>query len=134
MSLGVLSLACFLAVATWQDVRFHYVERWVFLAFGLQMLVLAWPPSIAGALLGYGLLWCSGAPSGDRLGAMLAGLVLGPVTVAVAVIIGLTVCAIWWSRDSLQRSPADFAFFPFLSIGVGGTVLYRIVEIGLRYT
>lgn len=133
MSLALIPLAAFLAVATWQDVTEHVVERWTFVFAGLMLVAgfMAgfWPLHVGGALLGCALIWIAGAPTGDRLGAAVIGLVLGDGLVVLVVMAALACCFIWWVQWGSRRSPADFAFFPFLSIGVGGTVLYHAVDL-----
>jgi uncharacterized membrane protein len=87
-----------------------------------------WPLYLGGAFLGFGLIWIAGAPTGDRLGGAFIGLVLGDGLVVLVVMAALAVCFIWWVQWGSRRSPADFAFFPFLSIGVGGTVCYHLIR------
>lgn len=133
MSLGLIPLAAFLAVATWQDLSEHVVERWTYF-FAALMLVAGfmvgfWPLHVGGAILGYGLIWIAGAPSGDRLGAGFIGCVMGDGLVVIVVMAALSLAFIWWVQWGSRRSPADFAFFPFLSIGVGGTVAYQIIDL-----
>jgi hypothetical protein len=121
----------FLFYATMQDIQFHAVERYVFIVWGMVAIfgwmLGGWPISPTGAVLGFVLLSLAGVLSGDRWGGALVGLLMGPM-VAVAVIIALVTAWLTWRRWGQWRSPADFAFYPFLSIGVALTIGYQLVS------
>jgi len=131
MSLALVPCILFLFYATAQDIRSHTVERYVFIVWGIVAvagwLAGAWPLSPTGAVLGFVLLGLAGVLSGDKWGGALVGLLMGPV-VAVAVIVALLAAWLTWRRWGQWRSPADFAFYPFLSIGVALTIGYQLVS------
>lgn len=132
MSLGVIPLALFLAHATFQDVRCRAVYGVVFVFWSLVMVagwaLEVWELSGEGALLGFGLTWLAGLARGDRYGSAMVGALIGLDLAALSLLIAFAVAFIWWRSYGDERSPADFAFFPFLSAGVGAMVGYHIVE------
>lgn len=126
MSLGWLPCLLFLLAASRQDARGRTVSRLLLLVWtlvGLGGAVLgAWAWSFAGVGLGFAILWLAGVPSGDRLGGAVAGGFLGlPVGYAAA----LALLGAWlgWRRWGSERSPADFAFYPFLLAGTATVIL-----------
>jgi hypothetical protein len=128
--LGFIPCVLFLLYATAQDIRHHHVERYVFVLWVtvavIGGLVGAWPLSMIGAVVGYVLLSLAGVLSGDKLGGALVGALIGPI-VAFAVALALVLAWLTWRRWGPWRSPADFAFYPFLSAGTAGIIGYQII-------
>jgi hypothetical protein len=129
--LGFIPCILFLLYATAQDIRSHTVERYVFVLWGavavIGWMLGAWTLSPTGAVVGFVLLGLAGVLSGDKWGGALVGLLIGPI-VAVAVSMALLAAWLTWRRWGVWRSPADFAFYPFLSIGVALIIGYQLVS------
>lgn len=124
--LAAIPCLAFLVQASLQDVRYHAVSRLTLLSWtvvGLAgSLAGAWSWSFLGAGLGFLLVTVAGAPSGDRFGAMVVGGYLGP-SVGFAVALAVVLAFLRWRCWGTERSPADFAFFPFLLAGAIGVIL-----------
>lgn len=134
MSLGWLPCLLFLLAATRQDVRDRGVSRLTLLVWAAVALAGAvsgaWSVSLAGGAMAYLILWVAGAPSGDKLGSVLVGAYLG-LAVGYALVVALGLAFAWWRGWGSRRSPADFAFYPFLLAGTSVIMLATVLARGI---